>query len=63
MQSTIIRVPEEVVGGGVDRECRGADWDDDSPGYYSVAHAHSLARCQDPMNSIITAFLVFLQYL
>ncbi|OLQ11054.1 Inter-alpha-trypsin inhibitor heavy chain H4 [Symbiodinium microadriaticum] len=25
----------EVVGGGVDRECRGADWDDDSPGYFS----------------------------
>jgi len=37
----------EVVGGGVDRECRGADWDDDSPGYYSVAHAHSLVRCQE----------------
>jgi len=37
----------EVVGGGVDRECRGADWDDDSPGYFSVAHASSLARCQE----------------
>ena len=38
---------QEVVGGGVDRECRGADWDDDSPGYFSVAHASSLARCQE----------------
>ena len=38
---------EDVVGGGIDRECRGADWSDDSPGYYSVAHASSLARCQE----------------
>ena len=38
------------MGGGVDRECRGADWDDDSPGYFSMAHASSLARCQARTN-------------
>mmetsp|Transcript_32515 Transcript_32515/g.75157 ORF Transcript_32515/g.75157 Transcript_32515/m.75157 type:complete len:920 (+) Transcript_32515:42-2801(+) len=37
----------DVVGGGVDRECRGGSWSDDSPGYFSVAQANSLSRCQE----------------
>ena len=43
------------MGGGVDRECRGADYDDDSPGYFSVAHASSLARCQETSSRKIHA--------
>jgi len=35
------------ITGGVDVECRGADPEDDSPGYYSLVEASSLQRCQD----------------